>query len=299
MPEISVIICTYNRDKYIYNVLDSLARNDFPKIHYEIVLIDNNSTDSTQETVERFSKAWPDVCLRCFIETRQGLSYARNRGIEEAKGDVLVFLDDDAFVGEKYLHNLSQTLASNPSISSFGGKITPLFENGKTPKWLCRWTLSWVSSLDMGESIAEFAKGYPIGANMGFRKEVFSVCGGFNTSLGRVGKNLMGGEEKEMFLRIRRNKYGIFYIPGIEVHHIIPVSRTTNEYISRLGKGIGISEKTRCKDESRVSYLKRIFLEIIKWGGTIILWLKFFICLNPQCGNKLVLFRWNVTKGLL
>ena len=246
---ISVIICTYNRDKYIYNVLESLAKNDLPHDRYEIVLIDNNCTDNTAAEVDRFAEAWPDVRLRRFIEPQQGLSYARNRGIKEAEGEVLVFLDDDAFVKESYLSAIECTLEQNPEIDCFGGKISPLFEDGKTPEWLCPWTMSWVSAIDCGERLKIFKKGYPIGANMGFRRNVFDACGEFNTSLGRVGKNLMGGEEKDMFLRIRNNGFGIYYLPGIEVNHVIPASRTTDEYITRLGQGVGMSEKARCKEE--------------------------------------------------
>ena len=86
---ISVIICTYNREKYIYDVLHSIALNDYPKSKYEIVLVDNNCTDNTGEEVARFNSDYPDVKLRTFVETNQGLSYARNRGIKEAEGNIL------------------------------------------------------------------------------------------------------------------------------------------------------------------------------------------------------------------
>ena len=255
---ISVIICTYNRDKYIFNVLESLAKNDFPRDRYEIVLVDNNCTDNTSSEVERFRKAYPEVNLRYFVETQQGLSYARNRGIAEALGDVLVFLDDDAFTEADYLSNLSRLLDERPEIDCFGGKITPLFEEGREPDWLCSWTMSWVSALDLGEDIVPFRKGYPIGANMGFRKNVIDTCIGFNTSLGRTQKNLMGGEEKDMFIKVKKAGFSIYYLPGIEVHHVIPASRTTDDYVKRLGRGVGASERLRCKAEGDLSYFKRI-----------------------------------------
>ena len=99
---ISVIICTYNRDKYIYRVLESLAQGNCDREAYEIVVIDNNCTDHTQDELQRFAHDFPDVCLRCFTETRQGLSHARNRGIEEARGELLVYVDDDATVKRIY-----------------------------------------------------------------------------------------------------------------------------------------------------------------------------------------------------
>src|SRR5574344_433968 len=100
---LSIIICTYNRDKYIYNVLESLAQNDYPADCYEIVLVNNNSTDETPLECSRFQTAFPQVNFRYFIETSQGLSYARNRGIEESMGDILVYVDDDALVNREYL----------------------------------------------------------------------------------------------------------------------------------------------------------------------------------------------------
>ncbi|MDR1585310.1 MAG: glycosyltransferase family 2 protein, partial [Prevotellaceae bacterium] len=140
---LSIIICTYNRDNYLYNALKSIAENDFPFSDYEIVLINNNSTDATETECSRFQNDFPQVDFRYFVETNQGLSYARNRGIRESKGEILVFLDDDAFVGKNYLRNLQKNIETNPDWAAFGGKITPLFENGKTPEWLSKWTYSW------------------------------------------------------------------------------------------------------------------------------------------------------------
>ncbi len=296
---ISVIICTYNREKYIFRVLESLAKNDFPRSEYEIVLVDNNCTDGTQAEIERFKAAYPEVTFRYFLEPNQGLSHARNRGIREAKGEILVFLDDDAFTASDYLSNIAAALSSNPEICCFGGKITPLFDDCSEPDWLCKWSLSWVSGLDKGDNLTKFSKGYPIGANMGFRKAVIDRCGFFNVNLGRSAKNLMGGEEKDMFQRIRRNGFEIFYIPGIEVMHVIPGSRTTLEYVSKLGQGVGTSERIRTKTAGGSAYLKRLLSELVKWAGTIAIWLFYSITGQAAAGNALLRFRWNVTKNLL
>lgn len=295
---ISVIICTYNRGEYIYSVLESLAKNDFPTDRYEIVLVDNNCTDCTRAEVLRFAADRPDVHFRYFLETAQGLSFARNRGICEAQGDVLVFLDDDAFPGTGYLATLDEFLRANPGADGFGGKIIPVFEDGKAPAWLCRWTRPWLSALDLGQEPQRFVKKFPIGANMGFRRRLFDNLGGFNTNLGRTGKNLTGGEEKEFFLRVKAAGADIRYIPGIEVRHIIPPSRTTTAYVKKLGRGVGMSERIRTAGHSRGAYLKRLLSELVKWCATLVLWAGYLVCLRPACGNALVRFRWNVTRGL-
>lgn len=296
---ISVIICTYNRDKYIYNALRSLAENKFPTDAYEIVLVDNNCTDNTKSECERFTEDYPKVCFRYFVETNQGLSYARNRGIREAAGEILLFIDDDAFVQEDYLNNLSLHLQSCPDAAAFGGKITPLYESGKVPAWMSRWTYSWVSAIDKGRQVCLFKGGaYPIGANMGFRRSAMPDEG-FNIALGRNKGNLMGGEEKDIFNRMKLKNARIYYFPDIEVLHVIPEKRTTREYIRQMALGIGQSERLRTLHISRSAYLKRLFSEGVKWGVSLLLWTYYFVRLRPAAGNQLIVFRCNVTKGLL
>ena len=295
---LSVIICTYNRDKYLSETLRRLANNRYDG-EWELLLIDNNSTDSTSSICKDFATQYPAVPFRYLVETQQGLSYARNRGIKEAKGDWLVFLDDDAFVGENYLERLSQYIQQIPDMAAFGGRIYPLFEEGITPSWLSKWSASWLSAIDKGDQICLFTTDYPIGANMGFSKTIADQCGVFNTSLGRSGKNLIGGEEKDYFNRIKALHAAIYYLPDIAVEHCIPSSRTTDEYISRLGLGVGQSERQRTLAISKMEYSKRLFLEAVKWGGTIVLWLRYFMVGQKSKGDKLVSFRTKVTQGLL
>ena len=296
---ISIIICTYNREKYIYKTLERIAQNNFDYNQYEVVLINNNSTDSSELECFRFQQNFPNINFRYFIETEQGLSFARNRGIIEAKGDILVFLDDDSFVEDDYLTNLDNYMKEYPDFMAFGGKISPLFETGITPSWLSKWSYSWVSAINLGNEVQLFKKNnYPIGANMGFKKEYFEKYGYFNTHLGRNKKNMMAGEEKDIFHRSNRQIDKIYYFPNAKVQHVIPESRTTMAYIKRLGLGIGMSEKLRTLKISKGCYLKRIFSESIKWMATFVLFFMFIISFKPQKGVVLVVFRWNVTKGL-
>ena len=296
----SVIICTYNRDKFLYDAMCHVAKNDFPVSEYEIVLVNNNSTDHTESECQRFASNFPDVQFHYYVETKQGLSHARNRGIDESRGDMLIFLDDDSFVKPDYLSNLKRQMEAHPDAMAFGGKITPLFESGEEPKWLCKWTYSWVSAIDKGNEVVLFeGNSYPIGANMGFRRNCIEQCGNFNTELGRSKKNLMGGEEKDFFNRLKEKNLPIYYFPNIHVEHVIPPQRTTKDYIVRMGQGIGMSERMRCLKIGKKALRKRYFSEFIKWGASFVLWLKYAICFRPVVGNMLLVFRWNVTKGLV
>ena len=134
---------------------------------------------------------------------------------------------------------------------------------------------------------------------MGISKEAIKRVGLFNTSLGRVGDNLLGGEEKDIFNRLRGQGVPILYFPDIKVKHCIPAKRTTKEFIAKLGWGVGQSEKMRTQGLGALMYVKRLVAECIKWCGTILIWLYYTIQGHHPKGDILMLFRYNVTKGLL
>lgn len=297
---LSIIVCTYNRDKYLYGALKCIAENGFPADAYEIILVNNMSTDNTEAECQRFGHDYPDVNFHYFVETSQGLSFARNRGIKESRGETLLFLDDDSYIQQDYLKNLQRQLNDHPEADAFGGKIDPIFESGEAPKWLSKWNYSWVSAIDIGDKVCQFeGKAFPIGANMGIRKAMLEKTGVFNTQLGRSKKNLMGGEEKDLFERIRQQEGLIYYFPDVIVNHVIPPTRTTKDYVKRLGEGVGRSERIRTLGVSKGKYLKRLVSELVKWGGTTILWLGFALKGQFEKGNILFTFRRKVTSGLL
>ena len=295
---LTVIICTYNREKYIYECLSRLAKDTEPK-GWEIVLVNNNSTDQTSAECERFVKDFKPTNYRYFVETKQGLSFARNRGIAEAKGEWLVFLDDDAMIESDYITNLQKHLSEHPEAGAFGGQIEPFFEDGE-PDWYSKWSMGFVSAIDRGKEVHVFpANKFPIGANMGIKREVIEKVGLFNTELGRTGNNLLAGEEKDLFNRIRAAGYDILYFPNIGVKHCIPGRRTTYEFVKRLAYGVGVSERLRTKKIGAFAYIKRFLIELVKWAGTIIIWCQYAIQGHCSKGNILVLFRYHVTRGLI
>lgn len=298
---ISVIICTYNRDKYIYGVLQSIALNDYPKSKYEIVLVNNNSTDNTEAEVARFASDYPDVTLRTFVETNQGLSYARNRGIKESGGNILIYVDDDATVNKEYLSGYAAFFEANPDISAAGGPIIPDYEEGEEPEWMTYFIKRLLTAyLYFGDKEREFpGRNYPGGGNAAYRKEVFDKVGLYNVELGRSGGNLGGGEEKDIFNKMSAAGMKFRYIPQSVLYHKIPKYKLEKDYFNRLTRGIGASEKARTLAVSKGCYIKRLFAELIKWGGTLMLWCWYAIQFKPGRGNMLVRFRWNVTRNLL
>lgn len=299
-PYLSVIICTYNRDKYIYNLLKSIAENTLSKAKYEIVLVNNNSTDATEMECNRFCADYDDVVFRYFIETNQGLSYARNRGIQEAKGKVVVYVDDDATINKEYLQTYYDFFEKDNKVEAAGGPILPVYETVE-PKWMSHYTRQLITGkLYMGNVVKEFTKGaFPGGGNAAYRKSVFDKVGLFNVDLGRKGTSLIGAEEKDLFDKMTAQGIKFFYLPKAILYHIIPASKLTEEHFDRLTYSIGKSEKIRTLSISKKKYYSRLFSEVVKWGGSIILWIRFFFTLEFSKGNKLIQFRYNVTKGLL
>ncbi|MBQ0136419.1 MAG: glycosyltransferase family 2 protein, partial [Bacteroidales bacterium] len=110
---------------------------------------------------------------------------------------------------------------------------------------------------------------------------------------------LMGSEEKDIFAKMHRLGMQVLYLPWPILHHSIPAYKLEENYFNRLTTQIGISERQRTLAVSKTEYSKRLFLEAVKWGGTLVLWLRYLICFQPQKGNKLISFRTNVSKGLL
>lgn len=296
----SLIICTYNRDKYIYNVLKSIAENDFDVKKYEIILINNNSTDNTELECNRFQKDFPTIPFHYFFEKNQGLSYARNRGIKEAKGDILIYVDDDALVNKEYLQAYSDFFNNYSDAFAAGGPVIPKYET-KQPSWMSYYTKELITGyLYKGNKIIELRKRrYPGGGNAAYRKEVFAKIGFFNVDLGRKGDSLVGAEEKDIFDKMTIEGMKYYYIPNAILYHIIPETKLKKEYFNRLTYSIGQSERIRTLNKSKYKYLKRLFSECIKWGVSFILCIGYTFILTPQKGFKLLAFRWNVTKGLL
>ena len=297
---ISVILCTYNRDKYIYNVLKSVAENDYPHDQYEIVLVNNNSTDGTENECRRFQADYPDIRFRYFLETNQGLSYARNCGIRNAQGDLLAYVDDDATVNPEYLRTYSDFFTHHPEAVAAGGPILPVYET-EEPEWMTHYTRQLITGkLFLGNNQREFPRGaFPGGGNACYRKSVFDTVGLFNVELGRKGNSLIGAEEKDLFDKMTTHSMHFFYLPNAILYHIIPPHKLTQDYFDRLTYSIGVSERYRTQQISRKKYLNRLCKEAVKWGGTIALWCGFAIRGECAKGNKLVAFRRNVTRGLL
>lgn len=298
---ISVILCTYNRDRYIYNVLRSIVNGDLPRSEYEIVLVDNNSSDNTKGECQRFVADFPDVVLRYCFEEKQGLSHARNCGITNAHGDLLVYVDDDAIVNKEYLSTYADFFKRNSDAVAAGGPILPQYDGCEEPQWMSHYTRQLITGkLYLGENEREFPHdAFPGGGNAAYRKSVFEKVGLFNVDLGRKGNSLIGAEEKDLFDKMTTQGMKFYYLPTAILYHLIPSKKLTQDYFDRLTYSIGISERYRTLQIGKKKYLVRLSKEAVKWGATLVLWVGFALKGQFSKGNKLIAFRRNVTRGLI
>lgn len=301
-PLISVVICTYNRERYLPQLFDSILNQTLSRSEFELILINNNSPGNTEELFNGFKRSNPDIDSSYFLETNQGLSFARNRGIKESNGEYITFLDDDAFIETNYLHRITSAFQANAVIEAIGGKILLHYET-IVPKWENKYLNSLLGFYDKGDVTFVYNQAhndYPRGSNMAFKLDLLKKIGAFDVTLGRVGGNLMGGEEKELFDRIYGyNKNCTLYIPDAVVYHCVPIERTTKDFIIKQALGTGKSERLRTKKQGSISYLKRILIEITKWGASFILFFTYLLKRQKEKGKMIIVFRWWVTKGLL
>jgi glycosyltransferase involved in cell wall biosynthesis len=296
---ISVIICTYNREKYIEESIVSILNQNVINYKVEVVIINNNSTDSTHEICSSLLTKYPSKNIRYYVEKEQGLSISRNRGIELSNGEILVFIDDDAIAYPHFLQEIINNYSTDLTMQASGGRIYPRFES-KEPEWMSKFLLPLMSVIDKGNNKKLFkGTSYPIGANMAFRKSVFNDLGLFNKNLGRNGNNLQGGEEKDFFNRMKERKMKIYYLPFACIDHIIPDARLDRKFIKKMGLGIGTSEKIRSLCINKLEYLISILKEITKWLASLIILFYYVFTFRPNKGVMIIKFRIWVSNGLL
>lgn len=296
---LSVVIATYNRSEELISTLNSFLEQKLDRSLWEVLVVNNNSTDNTEELFAAFIAKNPNCGFRIIFEPRQGLSYARNCGIDNTTADVIVMVDDDVQVENDFLTIYYDFFTNNSDAAASGGRVIPKY-NFKAPKWLSPFTEKPIGgTLNMGARIKEFGTGYPTGCNMAFRRSAVERSGGFNTSLGRTGGKLLAGEEKDFFDRIKRCGGRVFYLPTAIVYHIIPKERFSKEYFDKVTLMIGCSERIRTKSISTKAYCQRLLQEVFRWGATVIISLVYLLCFKPMKGVYLIRMRYNITKGLL
>jgi glycosyltransferase involved in cell wall biosynthesis len=285
MIDFSVAICTYNGSSRLPEVLNSLKKQvNTENIRWEIIIIDNNSTDSTAKIVQDFQSQWSfSFSLKYLFEPRQGLAFARQRAVEEAKGKFVGFLDDDNLPTSNWVASAYSFGREHPQAGAYGGKIIGDFE--VNPPQDFRKLATFLALVERGEKayIYERSQGIlPPAAGLVIRKQVW--CEHVPKQLflvGRVGKSMLASEDLEAVSHIQNAAWEIWYNPDMLIYHKIPSWRLERNYLISLVRGIGLARHhirmTRLKLWQRPIFvllyllndLRRIILYLIKYKGEV------------------------------
>lgn len=241
----TLLIATYNRAALLGETLDSIRRLRMNgRRRWEVLVVDNNSTDGTRAVVERHAMDFP-VPLRYLFEPRQGRSSALNAGIAASHAAIIAMTDDDVRVEPGWLDAACDAL-DDASIAYAGGPVTPIWES-PPPRWLDLtrgdlWGTIAIQNHGDRAFVYEDARKVPLGANMAARRAMFASIGGFRADLGRSsGRLVLGQEVPELLMRARTAGLRGMYLPAMRVHHHIPSTRLTRAYFRKWWFGKGVS----------------------------------------------------------
>ncbi|HXF24245.1 MAG TPA: glycosyltransferase [Gemmatimonadaceae bacterium] len=237
--DISVVVCTFNRGAMLRPALESLASQTTDSSRFEVILVDNNSTDDTRDIIDEFiggRENWFYV-----FEPRQGLSYARNTGVAHARAPIVAFTDDDVRVAPDWLAQIERSLEEHPEVDFVGGKVHPRW-GSRPPAWLTK--VHWIplAIVDHGDDAFHVDSAKPwcmVGANLAVRRQVLLDSGGFSPAFQRV-KNVVGSTEDHEFQRRlwKSGRRGL-YAPTVVVEAEVQDDRLEKAYHRRWHAGHG------------------------------------------------------------
>ena len=237
-PDLSVVICTYNRQELLRLALETLLRQSPANLTYEVIVVDNNSTPETRVVVAGIAQH--DSRVRYIRETRQGNAYARNTGVAQARAPIIAFLDDDVTVRENWIEIIARTLKET-NADFIGGKVLPRWEE-PPPSWLGVANWAPIAALDYGDSSFAITADNPLcllTANIAFKKEVFSKHGEFSAAVQRAGDSIGSLEDHEFLIRLLRAGVAGLYLPEMIVDAHVGSERMTKTYYRRWHTGHG------------------------------------------------------------
>ncbi len=240
---VSIVICCYNSARRLPKMLEHLVNQDVPQnILWEVIIVDNASTDNTAQIAQSL---WPDnisVPFRIVKEPVQGLIHARIRGINEAKHEIVSFLDDDNWAGSNWVKLVSEIMTTHPEVGACGGCSKAETEIDP-PAWFSKYSSGYVvgsQSIKCGD--ITWSKGWLWGAGLTIRKKAWNELNtnGFQQILsGRSGNKILSGEDVEICYALRLAGWRLWYSDELALRHYIPVERLTVEYLSKLQWGFG------------------------------------------------------------
>jgi glycosyltransferase involved in cell wall biosynthesis len=234
-----VVLSTFNRAERLQPALDALlAQNG--SVEYEILVVDNNSTDATAAVVGAVAER-ANGRVRYVFEPRQGLSHARNRGIDLARAPIIAFSDDDVRVAPDWVDRIARAFDAHPDVDYIGGRVLPRWLQ-PPPRWLTTAHWSPLALQDHGSEPFVSSRDHAIclvGANLAFRRQVFDRIGGFAPELGRIKDGIGSTEDHDMQIRVWRAGMRGLYEPAVVVEADVTPDRMMKAYHRRWHRGHG------------------------------------------------------------
>lgn len=229
--DVSIVVSTYNRCGLLEAALRALLSQTPADVAYEILIVDNNSTDQTRPLVQSLARQNQEK-LKYLFEPKQGLSYGRNTGIAAARASIIAFTDDDVRVAADWVWRIKTGFEANPEIDFLGGRVVPRWP-AEPPPWLTKANWSPLALLDYGDRpfYVDSAKQLClIGANFAFRRRAFEKVGLFKTDFQRVKDGIGSLEDHEMLLRLWRVGSRGLYLPELVATAEIEPERMEKQY---------------------------------------------------------------------
>lgn len=243
MIDVSILLCTWNNSRSLRWTLEAMTRLQVPpELNWEIIVVNNNCSDDTDEVIKDFSKRLP---LGGVHEPRQGLSVARNAGLKHCQGQWIIFADDDIEPCPQWLKVYAQAFSEKPSGHYFGGPVESVFLEGKPDPellWLAPFS---VKGLEWGGEERALTKAEMfIGANWACQREILMSVGGFNDHLGLNPelKKMRTGEEKELMLRLNARGLVPWYLPTARIKHLVPGHKIQKAHIMARQEAYGFEQ---------------------------------------------------------
>ena len=236
-PDVSVVICTYNRGELLKQALESVAAQRAGDVRYEVLIVNNNSTDETQQVIDAFvagRDGW-----RALFEARQGLSYARNTGIEHARAPIIAFTDDDIVVSPTWIGEIKRAMDEHPEVDFIGGKVLPRWTSAP-PAWLTKRHWVPLAVVDHGDEPFTVSLSRPwcmVGANLSIRKQALVKAGGFSPRFQRVKDSIGSTEDHEFQYRLWQEGRLGMYVPSVVVESDVQEDRLRKAYHRRWHAG--------------------------------------------------------------
>ena len=242
-PTLCVAVCTHNRlEQLLRLALPSLLQQAAPAHDFEILVVDNASTDATSARIRAMLPESGN--LRLVDEPVLGLSSARNRALRETDARYVAFIDDDEIAAPDWVDSLLRAIREiGPDAACLGGPIRPRWKTGR-PSWLPDQLLGALSVVDQG-SVRRAVNPWElplVGGNICFERHRLVAVGGFDLTLGRVGAQLLCNEETLAQQRVAADGGGIWYLPDACVHHEIPAARLSRSWFAQRFWGQGVSD---------------------------------------------------------